>query len=270
MASSQPSPGLPELAPPSRQARRYYRWKTRKLAYANLDPSNGGAIRDLSEGGVAIQSVSALGNSQRVPVRFELLNPPARVDAIGRVAWSDESGQAGLEFVGLNARSQRQLKDWIFTQLLAAVHEASGTDSIFVHRKADHDATELRFSAGTRAPIFLESSTTALPVAIPVSVPVPRAEGMVLSARSLAGLVDSLILLSSVLLFAVVAVALTSLFPTWTFALGLALGVTTLFAAVYWFLFVVWIGTTPGERLARLACKDSDRVQEEEDQPRFR
>ena len=51
---------------------------------------------------------------------------------------------------------------------------------------------------------------------------------------------------------------MTNLLPTWPLTLALAIGITAIFVALYWFLFVFWIGATPGERLARLAWLESE------------
>src|SRR6266700_8004213 len=84
--------------------RRYPRQTLRSLAYVKLDQGNGGMIRDLTESGMAIQAVGRLQPGQEVDLRFELISPRVRVDARGRVAWADWSGQAGIQFVGVSPR----------------------------------------------------------------------------------------------------------------------------------------------------------------------
>src|SRR3954454_17839054 len=110
--------------------RRHFRQKIHNLAYINLDYSNGGIIRNVSESGIAIQVVTPVEENQEVQVRFDLLNPRTRVEARGRVAWTDSSGQAGLEFLAITPRSRRQLKEWLFTQLLGAASQAAASASI--------------------------------------------------------------------------------------------------------------------------------------------
>jgi hypothetical protein len=85
-------------------------------------------------------------------------------------------------------------------------------------------------------------------------------------------MVDGLILLCAVLLFAVMSMAMTDVLPTWWVTLPLAIAVTAVFVAVYRFLFVYWFRSTPGEHLARLACSESANGMYggEEDQARFR
>src|SRR5712692_2711657 len=259
---------------------RLYRQKIQSLAYVNLDQANGGIIRNLSEAGIAIQAVAALRAHQQIHLRFELLSPRLRVEATGRVAWADSTGQAGVEFLAIPQRSRRLLKDWLLTQLLATAHQAAW-DSIFIHRQRGEEATELLFSSAPRPTIRLDPEETASPKPKdreergdredrPVTLhfawcPVP------ISPRSLAWLVDGLILLSAALLFSVLSLAMTHVFPSGPVAVALVLGITSMFATLYWFLFVVWIGATPGTRLAQFLDSNSGGMSlEEEDTPRFR
>jgi uncharacterized membrane protein len=87
----------------------------------------------------------------------------------------------------------------------------------------------------------------------------------------LAKLLDALILLCAILLFAVMAMAMTNVLPSWPVTLALAIGVTAVFVGVYWFLFVFWFSSTPGEHLATLAYSErNEKHGKEEDQARFR
>lgn len=85
-------------------------------------------------------------------------------------------------------------------------------------------------------------------------------------------MLDGLILLCAVLLFAVMSMVMTDVLPTWLVTLPLAIAVAAIFAGLYWFLFAFWFSSTPGEHLARMACLESadGMHREEEDQARFR
>src|SRR5438309_2183729 len=128
-------------APDHSHSRSHYRQRIQNLAYVNLDNCNGGILRNVAEGGVAVQAIAPLTINQQIHLRFELLNPRLRLEATARVAWSDAMGQAGLEFLSLSPRGSRLLKDWIFTRLLASAHQAAGTDTIFIR---DCDAAALK------------------------------------------------------------------------------------------------------------------------------
>jgi hypothetical protein len=272
--------------------RHHYRQKLSTLAYVNLDHSNGGIVRDLSEAGIAIQTVTPLGLNQQVQLRFELQRPRLHVETPGRVAWADQRGQAGIQFLNLSDRTQRSLKQWIFTQLLARAQQVADAGFVFHSSNPTEGPTQLFFSTPPRPAIRLEpqARSSRLPdqrslhqnwpdrksqdksplemasISAPMRLPwLPFPVSQSIFAR----VVDGLILLAALLLFSVVAMTVTQIFPSWPVAAVLALAVTGVLVAVYWFLFVTWMGATPGARLAHLASCDSS-GDEEEDRPRFR
>jgi PilZ domain-containing protein len=252
---------------------RPYRHGIHRLAYVNLDHANGGIIRNLSETGIALQAVAPLRVAQQVHIRFELMSPRVRVDTLGKVCWADSFGQAGVQFLNLPQRTRRILKEWIFTQLLASSHRGF-EDSIFLPTES---AVELLFSSTPRPTICLDSSISGTPH-LQDSELVDE-DAMVrflwcpvaISAGSLSWLIDSLILLSAVLLFLMVSLVLTHALPAWTVVAALALGVACLFTTLYWFLFTIWMGATPGACLVERACVNSEGgTYPEQDRPRFR
>ena len=50
--------------------RRHYRQRIHSLAYVNVNEGNGGIIRDLSETGLAVQTVAALRTGEEVALKF--------------------------------------------------------------------------------------------------------------------------------------------------------------------------------------------------------
>src|SRR5208283_4401482 len=117
---------------PARQARSHYRHELRTLTYITLDEANGGIIRNLNRDGVAVQAVAPLREQQRVRLRFELRFPRLRVETYGQVSWASPSGQCGIRFVDLPARTGHQIDEWIFSTLLdAAARDAGPARSIF-------------------------------------------------------------------------------------------------------------------------------------------
>jgi PilZ domain len=269
------------LAP--RLQRLYYRHQIRSLAYLNLnqaqeDPTNenqanGGIIRNLGEAGIAIQAVAPLCANQQVSLRFDLANPRVRVEATGRVAWADRAGQAGIEFVALPQRSRRLLKEWLFVQLLAAAHQAIGEpDSVY--RQSGEEA--LLFSASSRPAIrFKPAVTSVLPAEDDVLLRSPSLHlpwlPFPISAVALSWLVDGLILLSALLLFAVVGIAMIGAVPSWPTTLALGVGVAAVLTVVYRFLFFLLIGGTPGYCVAgRTTDPCEAKLRELDERPRFR
>jgi hypothetical protein len=250
--------------------RRHFRQRIHNLAYINLDYSNGGIIRNVSESGIAIQVVTPIEENQEVQLRFDLLNPRTRVEARARVAWTDNSGQAGLEFLTIAPRSRRQLKEWLFTQVLGAASQTAASATIFLPAQSSELPGELTLSATTIPVIRIAEKTPILkePAATQEAswYPIPE------SPRTLAGMIDVLIVAAAVLLFSVIALAMTHVFPTWPVGLALVSAIAAVFAAIYWLSFVTWIGQTPGNVLAGMACgilPDTDEP-ESEDIPRFR
>ncbi len=117
---------------PARQARTHYRHELRTLTYVTLDEANGGIIRNLNHKGVAVQAVTALRPQQHVRLRFELKFPRLRVETSGQVSWASPSGQCGIRFVDLPARTRQQIDEWIFSNLLDAIaREAAHPRSMF-------------------------------------------------------------------------------------------------------------------------------------------
>ena len=254
--------------------RHHYRHQIQGLAYVNLDQTNGGIIRNLGDRGLAIQAVAPLRVGQQVFLRFDLTNPRVRLEATGRVAWADPVGQAGVEFLALPQRSRRLLKEWIFIQLLSSAQHSSG-DSSFLYGASNVQPVELVSSAAARPAIPLEPES---------HLTLPRKESetasdavlfswlpFAISAAALSRLVDGLILLSAILLFAVICIAMIGDVPEWPVALGAGLGATAVFALLYRYLFLFWIGGTPGDLLAGITdgLFDGSEIRAEE-MPRFR
>jgi hypothetical protein len=242
--------------------RRHFRHTIRRLAYLKVDSTNGGVLRDVSEFGVATQPLAALHLDQRVQLQIDLPGPHLQFAAEGRVVWTDPSGQAGIEFLELVQPSRHLLKEWIFAQLLAEAARSAG------------NTAQLLFSAPSRPAIRLDEAALRSQRRLAQQHQFHRLRllWVPLSLRGFSVLVDGLVLLCAVLLFSVVALTLTDTLPPWPVASLLELGVAAIFAALYWFLFSMWFGITPGRRLAELACRDAVRRRDrgEEDRARFR
>jgi hypothetical protein len=269
-----PEPPAVHVVPRNRQ--RPYRQKIRSLSHVTLDATNRAILRDVSEFGIALQTVVPLAPNQQVQLRFELPSPRVRIETAGRIVWTDSWGQAGVEFLDLPHRSERALKEWMFTQILSSAYLFSPCESLAVEGNRAEGATELLFSASPRPAIQLEPQPGSQ-LALLDRDARPRRFRMLwcpvpISLSALTKLLDGLILLCAVLLFAVMSLFMTNILPAWPVTILLALGITAVFVTVYWFLFVLWIGATPGERLAWLACSESGNgmLGKEEDQARFR
>lgn len=290
----------------ARQVRTRYRHDLRTLTYVTLDQGNGGIVRNLSSSGAAIQAVGALLPQQTVRLRFQLRNPRIRIDAHGEVTWASESGQCGIRFLDLPPETKLQLDQWIFGNLLELIpREALGTASIFHMPSVPSDnadnseVTEAEESDGL---IVSRSARRAIQLQPVVAISEPKLEleassnakslpdlnyssarnpdmpefsslradwlSKPLSGRSLALLVDSLVITAGLLVFSLIFLATTHELPGWPLTIATFAAAALLVTAIYW-IFFQWVGgSTLGKRLARLT--DSDDNNESEDDSRFR
>jgi hypothetical protein len=268
---------------PARQTRCHYRHELRTLTYVTLDEGNGGIIRNLNDEGVAVQAVAPLRLQQRVRVRFELRFPRLRVETQGQVTWASSSGQCGIRFVELSARTRRQVNEWIFSNLLdAAARGAGHPRSIFgasvISIAQEENVGEenglpendgLILSAPPRPAIRIEADFSRrddLPVlrahreedlADRVYDPHQQVSWLSrpLSGRALAWLVDSLVVSAGLLLFALIFLSIAHELPPWPLTLGTVAAAAVFVAAAYWGLFAVFGGARLGARLAQAASE---------------
>jgi PilZ domain len=274
---------------PARQARSQYRHELRTLTYVTLDDGNGGVIRNLSHEGVAVQAVGRLQPERRVRLRFELRFPRLWVEAHGVVSWANSSGQCGVQFVDLSASTRDQIDEWIFSNLLDSLSREAANQPIFgasVVSIAPEENDGLILSAARRTPIRLGPSpgAPAEPVSIQRGMEDSAAPGYApalstapqlnwlsrpLSARTLAWMVDSLVMIAALLLFAVVFLAIAHEVPQWQLTLGGSLAAAALVALAYWILFATFGGSSLGTRVSR-AASEVGAEKESEGANRFR
>jgi hypothetical protein len=282
---------------PARQARTRYRHELRTLTYVTLDAANGGIVRNLNSEGVAVQAVAPLHQQQRVRLRFELRFPRLRVETYGQVSWASPSGQCGIRFVELPEQTARQIDEWIFSNLLDAIaREAAHPRSIFgasvvsivreenVREENGPDENDgLTLSAAPRSPIRLEPGSSA-----PDQSQVPSLHpeedhanpaydqhaqlnwlSRPLSGRTLAWLVDSLVVLAALLLFALIFLSIAHELPQWPFTVAATSAAAVFVVGAYWGVFAVFGGASLGARLANAASAFTPE-QNEDDAVHFR
>jgi hypothetical protein len=90
-----------------------------------------------------------------------------------------------------------------------------------------------------------------------------------LSGRTLAWLVDSLIVIAGVLVFALIFLSIAHELPPWPLTLGTASAAAVFVATAYWGVFAVFGGPSLGERLAQ-ATASVEGEKEREGASRFR
>ncbi|MFZ0143659.1 MAG: PilZ domain-containing protein [Candidatus Sulfotelmatobacter sp.] len=286
---------------PPRQTRTHYRHELRSLTYVTLDETNGGIIRNLNHEGVAVQAVAPLHPQQRVRLHFDLRFPRVRVETAGQVCWARSSGQCGIRFVDLPLRTGHQINQWIFSNLLDAIARDAGHprsivgDSTFggsvVSILGDDDVGDetaleeddgLTLSPAPRPAIRLQPSPARLDESpllqaqseedLLDATDEPYAQSWLsqpLSGRTLAWLVDSLIVIAGLFLFALIFLSIAHEVPPWSVTLGTFSAAAAFIVAAYWGVSAVFGGPSLGSRLAQAAA----RLQKEEpndDASRFR
>jgi hypothetical protein len=276
-----------------RQSRKHYRHELRTLTYVTLDEANGGIIRNLNDEGVAVQAVGALRAEQRIRLRFDLRFPRLRVEAYGQVSWANPSGQCGIRFVDLPARTGYQINQWIFSNLLDIVGPAhsqpSLESSVAAIPEQDRLFVEndgLTLSATPRPAIRLEPVLISRQEEDEARVLALRTEdysddgaseafselnwlSRPISGRTLAWLVDGLVVIAAFLLFGVIFLSIAQELPQWPVTLSAAVAAAAFVSVAYWSLFAVLGGPSLGERLAR-ATANPERKDENEAADRFR
>lgn len=108
------------------ERRRRIRHKPHTPAYASFNYPSSGIVLDLSElldlneEGFAVQTSHPLEANRPVSMCLELPETKSYIHGTGHVVWSDARGRAGVRFAGLPENSRRQLKQWLFINLLVA------------------------------------------------------------------------------------------------------------------------------------------------------
>jgi CheY-like chemotaxis protein len=97
-----------------RMVRRFLRVAVPHLAQVEVDILKDPAfLLDISEGGIAVQSMGEVGVGDQVEVAFSLPETMERIQATASVVWTDPSGRIGLEFLVLSREDRQLLKTWI-------------------------------------------------------------------------------------------------------------------------------------------------------------
>jgi hypothetical protein len=95
------------------ERRHSLRHKVNTPAFASFDGVTGGMILDLSEEGMAMQTMAPLEEHSRVPLHISLGEPAMYLETTGYVAWADALGRAGVRFSDLPDESRTRLREWL-------------------------------------------------------------------------------------------------------------------------------------------------------------
>ncbi|HEY7354105.1 MAG TPA: GAF domain-containing protein [Terriglobales bacterium] len=95
------------------ERRHSLRQKVNTPAFASFDGVTGGMILDLSEEGMAMQTLAPLEVNSRVPLHVSLGEPAVYLETTGYVAWADALGRAGVRFSDLPEEARTRLREWL-------------------------------------------------------------------------------------------------------------------------------------------------------------
>lgn len=82
------------------------------LVYVNF-PTDSVFLINLSDRGMAVQAMDVLAPGQDYQFSFPLPDSDAEIHGLAKVAWSDQSGRAGLRFVRLSDNYRHRLTQWV-------------------------------------------------------------------------------------------------------------------------------------------------------------
>jgi len=253
---------------------RSHRHELRTLTYVSLDQANGGVLRNLTQKGIGAQVVASLPPKHQLRIRFALPDSRLRVEAHGEVVWATPSGRCGIRFLDLSPRTQGQIQEWIFGDLLegAALHSQSAqwmfnqpASSALKDGWADQE-DGLMISPAARNVIQLSPQGEGASDTIAADFLELNWLSQPLSGRTLAWTVNTLVMFAALLLFVLVFLLVNQEAPRWP--LAMTGGAVVLVGVIYWSFFEVFCGGSFGERMARIARSDRDRVEDRD--TRFR
>jgi len=98
-----------------RERRQSLRIAVQAAASIRIDESNTveGILLDLSTGGLDVLAAKPLPSAAMVHVAFHLPDGGASIEGDAEVAWSTASGQTGLRFLDMDARTRELLSEWL-------------------------------------------------------------------------------------------------------------------------------------------------------------
>jgi cell division septation protein DedD len=114
--------------------RRLYERRPVRFACIDTGDNRGGAVLDISEGGLAVQSVLRFNRDSFSKIRFRLSASEQWVETSGTLIWLSKSQKiAGIAFNGLSNEARNRIKDWSSSSASAEAsgNGPSGTEPFF-------------------------------------------------------------------------------------------------------------------------------------------
>jgi hypothetical protein len=104
----------PSLLPPMKTPERRLspRNQVERFAYINIEPSNGGSVLNVSEGGLCFHSIAPIQRTKTI--RFWFREYQQRIEVQGELVWMDELQKTGgLRFTNLPEQAREAMRKWI-------------------------------------------------------------------------------------------------------------------------------------------------------------
>jgi TonB family protein len=109
------------------ESRAHTRADVHSLSYIELGDGNAGIVLNISETGLAIQTIQILSSDEFSQMTFRLPRTGKLIEASGKVVWQIRAKkQAGIEFVGLSDAARTAIKSWMAEQLRPVETEPGG------------------------------------------------------------------------------------------------------------------------------------------------
>src|SRR5271165_1410716 len=149
----------------STERRHFPRMAVKELSYLNLEKGNGGIILNISEGGLCFHS--AIPVQPAATVRFWFSEGINRIEADGRVAWTDETRKkGGLIFTDLPADVREEIRNWISLHALPLTVDEKLAPTLPAPRVSPSSHADLRDSI-VPAPGFATAVAPTLQIQLP-------------------------------------------------------------------------------------------------------
>lgn len=104
-----PGPGASRAA----ERRQGVRLEIESLVYVSKMADGVPIVLNLSVSGMAIQAMEVLERGALLEFQFVLPRWTAGVRGVAEIVWTDNTGRAGLQFVGLSPFDHMQLQQWV-------------------------------------------------------------------------------------------------------------------------------------------------------------
>jgi len=136
-----------------------------RFAYINIEPSNGGSVLNISEGGLCFRSIAPIQRSETV--RFWFREHDLRIEVQGHLVWTDKAQKtAGLRFTNLPEEAREPMRRWTSLPTPVPSDQESPLSTLLRHatRPLESSRPEAKFASdGSEVPAMISRDAKAQP-----------------------------------------------------------------------------------------------------------